>query len=81
MDYRKLLNDASARIENIPVGQLFFVKDLFYGTEWNELEKGEKLGFGRYFKKAVNEKKIPNVQFVGKADNNSAQYRKFQEEY
>ena len=36
----------------------------------------EKLGFGRYFKKAVMNGCIQNVEYIGKADNNSAQYKK-----
>lgn len=80
MDYGELLNAVRAHINDIPNGQIFFVKDLFYGTSWNELEKGEKLGFGRYFKKAVLNGTVLGVQFIGKADNNSAQYRKIQEE-
>ena len=80
MDYNELLDNARAHIRSIPVGQVFFVKDLFFGTGWNGLERGEKLGFGRYFKKAVTEKTILGVEYIGKADNNSAQYRKNQEE-
>lgn len=80
MDYNDLLVNARTHIKKLPVGQVFFVKDLFYGTEWNELERGEKLGFGRCFKKAVQDKSVVGVQFIGKADNNSAQYRKIQEE-
>lgn len=80
MNYDELLNDACSHINSLPNGQIFFVKDLFYGTGWNELEKGEKLGFGRYFKKAVQNGTVSGVQFIGKADNNSAQYRKIQED-
>lgn len=79
MDYNELLDNARIHIEKLPAGQVFFVKDLFYGTGWNELERGEKLGFGRYFKKAVLNGTILGVQFIGKADNNSAQYRKIHE--
>lgn len=80
MNYDELLDNACAHIEKLSVGQVFFVKDLFYGTGWNELERGEKLGFGRYFKKAVQDKIVAGVQFIGKADNNSVQYMKIQEE-
>lgn len=80
MDYNELLEKARTHIVNISVGQAFFVKDLFCGTEWNELEHGEKLWFGKHFKKAVQDKTVSGVQFIGKADNNSAQYMKIQEE-
>lgn len=41
MDYNELLDDARTHIEKLPAGQIFFVKDLFYGTGWKELERGE----------------------------------------
>lgn len=80
MDYDRLLDKACAHIKKIPNGQIFFVKELFYGTDWNELNRGEKLSFGRYFKSAVVDKRISKVRFIGKANNNSSQYQKIQEE-
>lgn len=76
MDYNELLNKANKHIEKVQVNEIFAVKDLFYGTEWNELPRGDKLGFGRYFKKSVMNGTVPNVEYIGKADNNSAQYKK-----
>ena len=76
MDYNELLRKAKEYIGSIRSNEVFFVKDLFHGTEWNELERGEKLGFGRYFKKAVMNGSVQEVEYIGKADNNSAQYRK-----
>lgn len=80
MDYEKLLGRARKNIENLPRGQVFFVKDLFRGTEWSRLSRGEKLGFGKFFKNAVSNQRIPAVQYLGKADNNSAQYQVIQGE-
>lgn len=80
MDYSKLLEEASERIITIPVGQIFRAKDLFSGTEWNQLQKGEKLSFGKRFKNAVLDGEFPNVVYIGKAENNSAQYRKERED-
>ena len=76
MNYNELLCKAEEYIGTIQSNEVFFVKDLFRGTEWNELERGEKLGFGRCFKKMVMEHSILNVEYIGKADNNSAQYKK-----
>lgn len=76
MEYGYLLERAVQQIDAIAVNDKFLVKDLFVGTEWNDLEKGDKLGFGRFFKNAVIENEIPNVVFIGKAKNNSAEYRK-----
>lgn len=76
MDYSDLLDKANKCIEKIQIGKVFCVKDLFKGTEWKSLKKGEKLGFGKYFKNKVMNDYISNVEYIGKADNNSAQYRK-----
>lgn len=80
MDYSELLEKAKKSISTIPNGQIFLAKDLFPGTEWNQLSKGEKLGFGRNFKNKVTSGKIPNLMYVGKADNNSAQYQVIRED-
>ena len=76
MDYNELIGKANEQIEKIQANKVFFVKDLFHGTEWDELERGEKLGFGRYFKKEVMNGTVQNVVYIGKADNNSVQYEK-----
>lgn len=76
MNYNELLDKAKEHIDSIQSDDIFFVKDLFHGTKWNELEIGERLGFGKYFKKAVIEGFVQNVEYIGKADNNSAQYKK-----
>ncbi len=74
MEYDKLLEIAKAKIEELPIGTNFLVKQLFNGTDWNSLPKGDKLGFGRYFKKSIN--LLENVEYCGKAENNSAMYEK-----
>ena len=76
MKYIKLLSKVNAHIGTIQSGEIFVVRDLFHGTEWNELQRGEKLGFGRFFKQAVMNGSVQTVEYIGKADNNSAQYRK-----
>ena len=76
MSYEEFLEKAIYTIEKMPRHTVFFVKNLIKGTEWNELKKGNKLSFGRLFKKAVTDNKVKNVKFIGKADNNSAKYEK-----
>ena len=41
--------------------------------------QGDRLNFGRYFKNKVLNGKIPNVSYIGKAENNSALYQKEKE--
>ena len=80
MDYSELLERANTHISAIPDGQVFLAKDLFPGIEWNQLQKGEKLSFGKQFKNAVLDGKFPSVVYIGKAENNSAQYQKKRED-
>ena len=76
MDYEKLLGIAEQKIIVLDIETEFFLKDLFDGTEWKKLKRGEKLSLGRRFKNFVETGKLPKVIYVGKAQNNSAIYRK-----
>ena len=76
MDYSELFEGARKQISIIPDEQIFLAKDLFTGAEWNQLQRGEKLSFGKRFKNAVIDGKFPDVVYIGKAPNNSAQYKK-----
>lgn len=73
-DYEQLLEQTLQSISKSPKGTLFSVKDTFEGTIWNALEKGDKVGYGRFFKNQVNTGKVKGVKYIGKAANNSAQY-------
>ena len=76
MDYSKLIEQAKQNISGIPIGQIFYSKDLFQGTEWNKLQRGERSNFGKLFKNAVADGKIPGVVCLGKADSNLIQYQR-----
>lgn len=76
MDNSLWLNRAISKTAALGSGTEFCLKDLFDGVEWNDLTVGTRLGFGRYFKNEVLEGHIPNVVYIGKAQNNSAKYRK-----
>jgi len=76
MNYQEWLDKANNAVTMLPQNTIFVLKDLFSGTEWNQLEKGQKLSFGRYFKSAINDGVLANVQYIGKAANNSARYKK-----
>lgn len=76
MDYAFFLEKAIENISTIPSGQIFYAKDIFRGSEWKELKRGDKLGFGKFFKNAVIDGKVPSVEYHGKAENNSALYIK-----
>ena len=76
MDYQHLMLKANQGLGKVKVGQEFLVKELFQGTEWSNLSRGEKLGFGRFFKREVLGGRVPGVEFIKKTDNNSSKYRR-----
>ena len=75
MNYNLWLNKAKTKIESLPKGTVFVLKNLFFGSDWEKLQVGERLTLGKLFKNAVLDLEIENVAFVGKAENNSAQYK------
>lgn len=76
MDYSLWMNNAKAKIETLSNGQIFVLKDLFCGTDWEALKVGDRRSLGKYFKNSVLEKELTNVTYLGKANNNSAKYQK-----
>ena len=76
MNYEEFLEIVTNKIEVLEVETEFFLKDLFDGTDWKNFKRGEKLSLGRYFKNQVVTEKITNVIYIGKAQNNSAIYKK-----
>lgn len=80
MDYLKVLKEKESRIFKLESGTVFLLKDLFEGVQWNGFSKGDRLNLGRTFKNLVDNKKVPNVMYLGKAENNSAKYEKIKGE-
>ena len=76
MDYTLLINKAISQIGKLPSGRTFVLKDLYIGAEWNQLPNGVRRDLGRNFKNEVIRGHIPNVSYIGKADNNSSMYIK-----
>lgn len=76
MKYEDWLDAARKEINTFTVGKIFVVRDLFVGADWDKQEKGDRIGFGKFFKRKVADGDIENVEYIGKAKNNSAQYRK-----
>ena len=76
MDNREWINKAISKTGALSNSAEFCLKDLFDGIEWNGLSKGDRLSFGRFFKNEVIEGNIPNITYIGKAQNNAAKYKK-----
>ncbi len=76
MDMEKWKQKALDAIKTVPVSSIFVLKALFDGIEWDTLSRGDKINFGKFFKNEVMDGRITGVIFIGKANNNSAQYKR-----
>ena len=76
MDISVWFCKAVRQTEALDNGAVFCLKDLFNGADWTALPKGDRLQFGKFFKNEVNECRVQNIIYIGKADNNSALYKK-----
>ena len=76
MGFDFILDELHQTVDDIPDGASFFAKDLLKGAEWKELPVGDRIRFGKYFKRKVENEEFPDVRYQGKANNNSALYKK-----
>ena len=76
MGFDFILDELHQTVDDIPDGASFFAKDLLKGAEWKELPVGDRIRFGKYFKRKVENEEFPDVRYQGKANNNSAIYKK-----
>lgn len=76
MDYEEWLDKAEEQTKVLKSGCTFVLRDLFKGTEWEGIARGDRLNFGKAFKNFVLDNRIKGVEYIGKAENNSAMYIK-----
>ena len=72
----KLLNDAINEIKNLEDGEIFLVKDLFKGYEWNRIERNVRLRLGILFLNHVNSNIELGVIPLEKTSSNQQRYKK-----
>ena len=78
----ELLKYCIREIEYLDVEEIFTVKDLFKGYEWNRLSVGERRNIGYLFKNYIYENKDLNIVHVTKKQNvkeSKMQYKKIKE--
>ena len=76
MGFDFMLDELHQTVDDIPDGTSFCAKDLLKGAEWKELPVGDRIRFGKYFKRKVESGEFPDVRYQGKANNNAAFYKK-----
>ena len=79
MDFESLFKEALISIGSVKLNSIFVLRNLFEGHRWDSYSKGDRLYFGKFFKRKVLQGNVPGVKYVGKAPNNSAQYQKTEE--
>ena len=75
-DYKALLEEAKNKIARLPHETSFTVKDLFIGLSWEQIPRGERSYFGRFFKYAVQRGEVPFVSVSGENKIHSTLYVK-----
>lgn len=57
MDSDQMLDKARKAIAKLPINETFVVKNLFIGTEWNNLSANDQRVFGRFFQENIKKEK------------------------
>ena len=76
MDNKKWLEIAKAKIDKLPNGSLFELKELFAEVNWKKLSKGERITFGRFFANEVREGRLTKIVPLKRGKNNHSRYEK-----
>jgi hypothetical protein len=74
-DVNCLLNTAIKETENLNKGEVFLVRDLFKGYEWNRISRSQRLLLGTLFLNYVNTS-TANVKGINKSSSGQQRYLK-----
>lgn len=72
-DINELLNIAIKETENLNQGEIFLVRDLFKGYEWNRISRSQRLLLGTLFLNYVNTSK-DSIQAIEKTSSGQQRY-------
>ncbi|MDD4752301.1 MAG: single-stranded DNA-binding protein [Desulfitobacteriaceae bacterium] len=73
-DVNELLNSAIKETEKLNQGEVFLVRDLFKGYEWNRISRSERLLLGTLFLNHVNTSKT-SIQAIEKTSSGQQKYK------
>lgn len=76
----ELLEIAIRETENINVGEVFLIRDLFKGYEWNRVSKSNRLLLGTLYLNYVRSKS-QNVMPIEKTSSGQQRYTVISEQY
>lgn len=72
-DVNTLLNNAIQEIKNLQQGEVFLVRDLFKGYEWNRIPRNHRLLLGTLFLNYVNTSRVA-IQAIEKTSAGQQKY-------
>ena len=75
LDVNKLLELAIKETENLVSGEIFLVKELFKGYEWNRIPRNDRLLLGTLFLNYVN-KTDGVIRAIEKTTSGQQKYKK-----
>jgi len=73
-DVNELLNFAIQETENLNQDEVFLIRDLFKGYEWNRISRSQRLLLGTLFLNYVNTSK-DFIQAIEKTSSGQQKYR------
>jgi hypothetical protein len=71
----ELLNKALLETKNLESGEIFLVRDLFKGYEWNRIERKDRVLLGIFFLNKVKSEKL-DVSLIEKTSSKQQKYKK-----
>jgi len=75
MDVNELLNYATSEAKNVKIDEVFLVKDLFKGYEWNRIPRKDRLLLGTLFLNYIKKEKISIIP-IEKTSSGQQKYKK-----
>jgi len=75
VDVNVLLEVAIRETDNLHNGEVFLLKDLFKGYEWNRIPRNDRLLLGTLFLNHMN-KEHGNIQVIEKTSSGQQRYKK-----
>lgn len=71
-----LLKQALSEVHYLKEGEVFLVKDLFKGYEWNRIQRKNRLLLGTLFLSHVANGKSSEIEIIDKTSSNQQRYKK-----
>ncbi|WP_034438048.1 DUF1413 domain-containing protein [Clostridium ihumii] len=71
-----LFNESVNTLSDLQPGEIFIVKQLFRGFEWERISKGNRTKLGSMFFNYANSAGSSIIQPLGKTPQNQQQYKK-----